>query len=439
MVIFLVLEHIIDNPCDFMRRSGDGFGRPRSEFEASVEGTQGTVGLTSRLGGQSQSGVGPVLRFARLTAEQLAARDVVLRTHSQPGSEMFARFPFAHVSPDFGQDGQGQDTVYTINGGQADCAGLVQTGAQVEIGAIAPALEVLFSWPQGLLVNVHLGGEGGVELLNLGMTLSQLAVVEVIQLDRLPEGKNVFRAIIARQGFSNLFSVALAARVTELCQGDRVFFSADNCSDDLQAGLASDVAKHIGQLNVHQLQSLLNVLDVGCPIAQKVLALTDIGPQGSYLGTGTKGALQETIGVQLLDPLTIQGVRLAPGNILDVVGIDQQYFKPTHLQNLKDGYPEHGGTLHRHRLHPALLQPIGQSMQFTGEGLEAADRLLSSLFRHGHPNLRRTDVQPGSIEVDLLESFQLDDLLRGLLLASAASHITLLWGDTYWKGCSDRC
>ena len=81
MVIFLVLEHMIDNPSDFMGRSGDGFSRPRSEFEASVEGTQGTVGLTSRLGGQSQSGVGPVLRFARLTAEQLAARDVVLRTH----------------------------------------------------------------------------------------------------------------------------------------------------------------------------------------------------------------------------------------------------------------------------------------------------------------------------------------------------------------------
>ena len=202
-----------------MRRSGDGFGRPRSEFEASVEGTQGTVKLASRMGGQSQSGGGPVLRFAGLTAEQLAARDVVLRTHSQPGSEMFARFPFAHVSPDFGQDGLGQDTVHAIHSAQVDCAGLVQTGAQVEVGAIALAPGVLFCWGQGLLVNVHLGGEGGVELLNLGMTLSQLAVVEVIQLDRLPESKNVFRAIIARQGFSNLFSVALAARVTELCQG----------------------------------------------------------------------------------------------------------------------------------------------------------------------------------------------------------------------------
>ena len=145
-----------------MGRSGDGFGRPRSEFEASVEGTQGTVGLASRMGGQSQSGVGPVVSFARLTAEQLAARDVVLRTHSQPGSEMFARFPFAHVNPDFGQDGQGQDTVHAINGGQVDCAGLVQTGGQVEVGAIALALGVLFCWPQGLLVNVHLGGEGGV-------------------------------------------------------------------------------------------------------------------------------------------------------------------------------------------------------------------------------------------------------------------------------------
>ena len=34
-----------------------------------------------------------------------------------------------------------------------------------------------------------LGGEGGVELLNLGMTLSQLAVVEVIQLDRPAGGQ----------------------------------------------------------------------------------------------------------------------------------------------------------------------------------------------------------------------------------------------------------
>ena len=144
-VIFLVLEQMIDNPSYFMSRSGDGFGRPRSEFEASVEGTQGTVGLASRIGGQSQSGVGPVVSFARLTPEQLAARDVVLRTHSQPGSEMFARFPFAHVSPDFGQDGLGQDTVHAINGGQVDCAGLVQTGAQVEVGAIALALGELFA------------------------------------------------------------------------------------------------------------------------------------------------------------------------------------------------------------------------------------------------------------------------------------------------------
>jgi len=41
-----------------------------------------------------------------------------------------------------------------------------------------------------------------------------------------------------------------------------VSFSRHNVSDDLHSRLPRDIAEHIGQLYIHQMQCLLHMLDV---------------------------------------------------------------------------------------------------------------------------------------------------------------------------------
>jgi len=72
---------------------------------------------------------------------------------------------------------------------------------------------------------------------------------------------------------------------------------------------------------------------------------------------------QHPVAVQLLNPLTVQHVGLAPRHMLQALGIDQQHFKARRFQLLEHGYPHHPGGLHGHRLDLASFQPLDHSIQ----------------------------------------------------------------------------
>ena len=100
--------------------------------------------------------------------------------------------------------------------------------------------------------------------------------VIVIQIQGLPEGKQMLGPIVALQGFGNLFFIAVTAWMTMLGQLDRIVLTRHNVADDLQPGFTGDVADDVGQLHIHQMQGLLHALDVGGPILDQVVPMTGV-------------------------------------------------------------------------------------------------------------------------------------------------------------------
>jgi len=79
---------------------------------------------------------------------------------------------------------------------------------------------------------------------------------------------------------------------------------------------------------------------------------------GDDLLRGPKGSPQQPIGLQLLDPLAVQHIRLAPAHILQMPRLDQEDLQPALFQDLLQRDPVHPGRFHRHRRDPTGLQPV---------------------------------------------------------------------------------
>ena len=83
------------------------------------------------------------------------------------------------------------------------------------------------------------------------------------------------------------------------------------------------------QLNVHLGQRLLHQLDLSTGLLYQVLPMPQITPQHAHLGSRPERTRQQSVAVQLLQPLAVANIGLASGNVLDVPGIDQQHLQPT--------------------------------------------------------------------------------------------------------------
>src|SRR5207249_2504167 len=95
--------------------------------------------------------------------------------------------------------------------------------------------------------------------------------------------------------------------------------------------------------------------------------------------------------------LTIQHVRLAAGNVMDMLSIDQMDVNATRFQDLKQWYPVHPGGFHSHRVHTALLQPVRQGVQALGKGGKRSNRFCIAIGGDGGENLRRSNINTAGI------------------------------------------
>ena len=131
------------------------------------------------------------------------------------------------------------------------------------------------------------------------------------------------------------------------------------------------------------------------------LSLPQVAAQHTEIVSGPKGPGQQTVGMQLLNPLTIEYVGLATRDILNVSRIDQFYFEPTTVKQLEQWDPVNAGRFHGHRGDATLLQPISKLMEVSSEGGKLAHRDFVTAFRYGDHVSLRTDVDAGGVDVDV--------------------------------------
>src|SRR5215469_12176128 len=99
--------------------------------------------------------------------------------------------------------------------------------------------------------------------------------------------------------------------------------------------------------------------------------------RSSRIGAGwTKAAAQEPVLEQLCQPRTVGHVGLAPRDLFELGGVDQEQLEVV-LQHVVDRFPVDPGRIHCHVGHPLLAQPVAQCQQFTGGGGESADLLFN--------------------------------------------------------------
>ena len=81
----------------------------------------------------------------------------------------------------------------------------------------------------------------------------------------------------------------------------------------------------------------------------------------------TKCRRQQPIGVQLLQPLAIRHIRLAPRHRLELAGIDQPDLEAPLLEKFLQRNPRDAGRFHRDRPNATLLPPVSQNVQVVRE------------------------------------------------------------------------
>ena len=89
--------------------------------------------------------------------------------------------------------------------------------------------------------------------------------------------------------------------------------------------------------------------------------------------------------MELLEPLTVLDIRLAPGHLTDSVRIDQLDVKPVLFEHFEQGNPIHPGRLHHHGVKLTLTQLLGQGIEIGSKRSKALHRLLIAITGHGHP------------------------------------------------------
>jgi hypothetical protein len=222
----------------------------------------------------------------------LATRDVVVRAKAKPGAEMFDGLPAGHIDADLRDDSLSGEGVNTINGSEIDASHQVEMRTEVKAGLIAGALGAMFRFWEGFLGKINLGFENRELSFDLSITRFDLVIVELEHLDHLLESKEMFILEVAVEGLGDVLFGVLAFAVAELSEDERIAFAIENGLDDAHAGEAGDIGDDRSEFDVHKLEGFLNVLDMGCAMANETITMADVGPECANISGRDERALE---------------------------------------------------------------------------------------------------------------------------------------------------
>jgi hypothetical protein len=177
-----VSQQAIDQTRQFVRRCRNGLGGAETHFHPPKEGSQGTLRVVQRAGGEAEGDRDAMRAGAHPPRQHLATRDFVLGTQPQPATEVFHARPPGHVRADLAEDDQSGVFFDPLNGRQVAARHAIERRAGIEVRFV------------GLLVAAGLRGQGlartciaqGLQMgFDLLITLGALLVIE---------GKQVFGA-----------------------------------------------------------------------------------------------------------------------------------------------------------------------------------------------------------------------------------------------------
>jgi hypothetical protein len=402
------LQGPVDEDGDLSSGGGDRLGLPDPDGKPTVEGPELVIAAANAHGGDAKEPGGAIGGRLGLRGEELAAGDLVVRREGEPGDEVLGGRPAVHVEADLGDQLQG-----VVRGDAGDLGEVdsptepVERGSKLELRVVPVGSSRTPSRPlrrgetgRGGLDRRLEGAEAG---LDLGVAEPDLLLVEVEERDLLAQDEHMLVPVATGERGRDLLLRGLATVVPVAGELDGVGVAGGDVAEDGHARGPGEVADDVVELQVHEGQGLLHALDVGGRGRDELIAMPHERPDRRDLGRRAEAAPQESEGVELLDPLTVQDVRLAARDALDVEGVDEQNLEAAVLEDLEQGDPVDPGRLHGDGGDAAGLEPVGELEERMGEALELPNRVRVAIFRHRDPVAPRPDVDSGCVEVDLLE------------------------------------
>jgi hypothetical protein len=136
------------------------------------------------------------------------------------------------------------------------------------------------------------------------------------------------------------------------------------------------------------LEHLLQPLDRACPLLGLAAAQPGQVAQTPDLGRRHEARADEPELEQLAQPARVDHVALAPGHVVQVLGVDQPALEPP-LEHREHGLPVDTGCLHPDQGDAEALQPVAQLLELGDRGAEGVCLLRAptaalARARHAH-------------------------------------------------------
>jgi hypothetical protein len=231
-----------------------------------------------------------------------------------------------------------------------------------------------------------------------------LLAIEIVGLHRLPQFKQDVFLPIPAQALHQFGFAGFNPPVAQGRQTRRIALPVQDGAYDRLPGNPAEVADGIVQLDVHLGQRLLHLLHRAPRLLDLLIPQAPHGAHAADFFPRQKATAQQTIGVQLQQPLALLYVTLASRQILRPPRIDQVDVETASLQHVIHGHPVHARGLHHHTFRPTGLQPVSHSFQVCCPRTEFSYRVLILPRRHRHIMAFIPDVDSGRVGMNDLPS-----------------------------------
>ena len=240
--------------------------------------------------------------------------------------------------------------------------------------------------PKGGKTFVHLpinGGDRGIDPIDL----------PEMQLQQEP----MMAGYSAAQRFAQFVLGALHIGIRQLGQLARVAHARHYRAQYRPSALAQHGGEHRIELDIGVFQGLVDALGVAGPLAHKLLAGPQQGPQLLRRSVRHEARADQAVRQQLSQPSRIVHVGLAPWHVLHVRGVRQDQLEIAVRQHMPDRLPIHARRFHRDMRAPVLAKPVRQlqkTLRGRLERLRVLDHLAFDHEPHACNNRLLVNVQP---------------------------------------------
>ena len=384
-----------------MGGSGDSLRRAEAGTDAAIESPEGDIAVSERLGPHAE-GIGcPVRGLPCFCALDLPSGNAIIGAESEPGNKSFFSGELRRIETDFRDDRLYGEDIEAGYLGEVYAAYPVELGAKIDKGLISDRLlPLFFLLRKGILSRIDLPLNRVQIAFHLPVAGFYLPMIEVVELDCLFKGEEVLGPVVSLKSLGDNFGGILHSWLSHKGKFLGVPFSGYDCPDDVHAGDAGHVCEYLMEVKIHLSEGFLHVLDMVRGVTDKVRPVPPVRPQDAYLIVGAKGAGEEAIGVEALEPLAVGDVALSSGHVLHMAGIHELYLESVLFEDLEGRDPVDPRRLHGDRSDSAFFQPPRHSVEVGREAAEGPYRVLVPVVRHSHPMFFRTDVDARSIIVD---------------------------------------